>query len=185
MTEATELGIAIFGRTEQPIIIFPNLFVAKKFKRDGVEVGKAKYGASFLFEEGSEELANLKAKAVAVARAKWGDDVDLKGLKFPFTKGTKLKKLADEKKKDGSFYEVVYSGCYVAGEVNFSAYNGDKDDDGEDTPGGVTAYLNTVVFVEAGTRIAGKDHAAAFRGIKGSASKVDPTAGGDDDDIDF
>lgn len=209
----SDLGIHVFGRVDQPIIIFPALFTPKRFKRDGVEQGKAKYSASFLFDEGSEELEALKATAKAVAQAKWGDDVDTSKLKFPFTKGTALKKKAEAKDKDGSFYEgkimlksstefkipvldgrkeppietqdekLVYSGCYVAGEVNFNAYNGDDDEDGNTVPGGVNAYLNVVVFVAAGTRIAGKDHAAAFRGIKGSASKVDPTAGGDDDEI--
>ncbi len=141
--------------------------------------------------------------------------VKAKTFSTPFTNGAKLQKQAEKKKKDGSFYKgrtmlksstefkipvldarqdppvetfnekLVYSGCYVAGEVKFNAYNGDDDDDGNATPGGVNAYLNCVVFVEKGTRIAGKDHAAAFRGIKGSASKEDPTAGGDDDEIEI
>jgi hypothetical protein len=198
-------GIVTFGLTDQPRALFPTLFTPKKYKKDGKEQGEAKFSSSFLFEADSDELKNLKANAVKIAKAKWGDDIDLKSLKFPFTNGAALKKKADNKGKDGSFYEgqvmmkssskfaptvldgrqdppaetidqkLLYSGCYVAGEVNFVAYNGDDDEDGNEVPGGVTAYLNAIVFVAKGDRIAGKDHAAAFRGITGSASSEDPT----------
>lgn len=212
-TQATDEGIITFGMTEQPRALFPTLFTPKKFKKNGVEQGEPKYSSSFLFDEDSEELGRLKKKAIAVARSKWGDDVALKDLVFPFKGGAGLKKKAENKKKDGSFYDgqvmlktsskfkpatldarkdppvetedpkLIYSGCYVAGEVNFVAYNDDDDDDGNEVPGGVTAYVNAVVFVAKGDRIAGKDHAATFRGLKGSASAVDPTSGGDDDEI--
>lgn len=92
--------------------------------------------------------------------------------------------------------KLVFSGCYVAGEVNFVAYESDEtyeDADGEEQKKmGVTAYLNTVVYVDKGKRIAGRDAAAAFKGIKGQKSQEDPTGGdgidlndGDDEDYDF
>lgn len=84
--------------------------------------------------------------------------------------------------------KLVHSGAYVAAEINFVAYESDdtyEDDDGDEiTKKGVTAYLNTVVFVSKGKRIAGRDAAAAFKDIKGKKSKEDPT-GGDGIDLDF
>jgi hypothetical protein len=82
--------------------------------------------------------------------------------------------------------KLVFSGAYVAAEVNFVAYESDETyevDDEEITKKGVTAYLNTVVFVEKGKRIAGRDAAAAFKDIKGRKSQEDPT-GGDGIDLD-
>ena len=210
-------GIVTFGLLEQPRVLFPVLFTPQKFKKDGKEQGEAKFSASYLFPEGSEELANLKAKAIKIAKAKWPDlgKEGLQALKFPFTKGTLLKKKAEAKDRDGDFYDgqvmlkssskfapdvldgrqdppaetldqkLIFSGAYVAAEVNFVAYNGDDDEDGNPKPGGVTCYLNTIVFVAGGKRIAGRDAAASFRGLSGSASSEDPTAGGsaDDDEI--
>lgn len=235
--EKNDEGIIAFGHTEQPRIVFPTLFTPRKYKdpKTKQEVGEAKYSASFLFPEDFDEVKVLRKKAVQVLKAAF-PDVEVNKSKLPFTKGAKMKKLAEKKKKDGAFYEgmivlktsskfaptvldarkdlapvedekLVASGSYVAGEVNFVAYESDdtyelrdEDDklilDDDDEPikvkkKGVTAYVNTVVFVDKGPRIAGRDAAAAFKGIKGKNSQEDPT-GGDgidlndgDDDYDF
>ena len=66
--------------------------------------------------------------------------------------------------------------------MNFVAYDKTRPDDKD----GVTAYLNVVVFVARGPRIAGRNAAEAFRGIKGQSSDEDPTGGVDlDDEISF
>jgi hypothetical protein len=209
---AEPLGIIMFGKLEQARIVFPNLFTPKKFKRNGKESGEAKYSALFMFPKDHPDLAAIKTRAVEVAKAKW-PGVDTKSLKFPFSDGNAQKAKAEADSKDGAFYEdmillktsskfepvvldarndplsetidqkLVYSGCYVAAEVNFVAYDRTQAD-GKD---GVTCYLNIVCYVRKGERIAGRNAAEAFRGIRGQASNEDPTGGalGLDDEIPF
>ncbi len=207
MSEPT--GIIVFGILEQATAVWPNLFEPKAFKRNGKEQGEPKYGITFLLTQDHPDLPALKKKAIAVAKEKW-PGADVKSLKFPFLSGASQKKKAEANGKNGDFYDdmvvlksstkyppsildgrndpptdvvdqkLVQSGSKVAAEINFVAYDGN---DGKD---GVTAYINTVVYVSKGTRIAGRDAAAAFRGISGQSSSEDPTGGlGMDDDIAF
>lgn len=199
-------GIMTFGIAQQARVVFPHLFVPQRYKRNGKESGEPKYSASFLLEKDHLDLAALKKKAAEVAQAKF-PGVDLKTLKFPFTDGNKLKTQAEANDKDGSFYEdmivlktssqfepqvldgrndpptetvdqkIIYSGCFCAAEVNFVAYDRTQAD-GKD---GVTAYINVAVFVRAGERIAGRNAAESFRGIRGQSSAEDPTGTPDDE----
>lgn len=76
-----------------------------------------------------------------------------------------------------------YRGVEVLVQVNFVAYNGVGQN-----PDGVTAYLNMVLSLGTGERIAGGARSAAevFKGYVGLNSQVDPTAGSlMDDDIPF
>lgn len=70
-----------------------------------------------------------------------------------------------------------YSGCEVLVEFNFVAYDGV----GDANPDGVTAYLNTVLSLNKGARLASSGGSAAetFRGYIGTQSAEDPTGGED------
>lgn len=232
MTDQTNLGV--FDTNEPVTLIFPSVYEARAFGPKGKERGEPKYSAGILLKPGSGPddpagalLRSLKAKAVAVARARW-PGVDLKTLAFPFEAGDKRADAAIEKaKKKGNSdpgdpqgfergfvvltarskfqprlaglengklvdYEddaskarakpKFYFGtdCFI--QVNLVAYDavqaGSKD--------GVTAYLNQVVTLNRGKKLAGGASAAeTFREYVGSVSDYDPTGGAGTDDISF
>ena len=108
MTEANTTGL--FNFTAPAVLVFPNLFEAKKFKKNGKEAGEAKYGGTLILSPDHADLAALKARAIAVAKAKWpGRDLqaDFKNgeLRMPWQSGDKLaekrvKKLTNAGKDD-------------------------------------------------------------------------------------
>ena len=77
-----------FGKCVTPVHIasYVNFLKPVAFKRNGKETGTPKYGYTGLY---SEDIKAMKDVAIAVARAKWGDDVDLKTVRFPFKNGDK------------------------------------------------------------------------------------------------
>lgn len=207
MADSTEGYIEI----NKPVMTsFPQLFEAKAVMRKGKPTGEPKFSANFEFHPVNDkaELDALKAKAAAVAKAKWPGR-DLKELAFPFTSGDKLAEKAKAKGKDRDFskgkvvltarskYEPrlsviengklvdyegdrrptckskFYSGVEVLFQVNFQAYDA-VDEDGK---AGVTAYLNMVVSLNKGKKLAGGGSSAAevFKGYVGVASAEDPT----------
>lgn len=182
-------------------LVFPNLFEAKPFMRNGKPAGEPKYGLTMLFAP--NDIAGLKAKAIEVAKAKWPGR-DLKELAFPLKNGDSLAEKAEAKGKDGSFYrgtivlkasskfkpqvvgadrqpildkDKVYSGCYGYAEINFVPY--DAINDG--AKDGVTAYVNFVMKSRDGQRVAGRTAADVFAGIQGGTSNEDVL----DDEIAF
>lgn len=68
-----------------------------------------------------------------------------------------------------------YNGCYVIPGVNFVAYTGKKVDD----PDGVTAYLDSVLWVKDGERIGGGSPSASerFKHYAGTVTTEDPMEG--------
>ena len=184
-------------------LVYPNLFEARAFVRDGKPQGDPKYGLVMLFKP--DEIDGMKNVAKAVAKAKWPGR-ELKELKFPFKSGNAEAKKRTDAGKDGSFYEGtvvikasskyqpqvvdldrkdildpkrVYSGVYAYAELNFVAYPGVGG--GQD---GVTAYVNFVMVSRNGDRIAGKTADDVFSGVGGGETDVDPT-GDLDADIPF
>lgn len=98
MADSTEGYIEI----NKPVMTsFPQLFEAKAVMRKGKPTGEPKFSANFEFHPVNDkaELDALKAKAAAVAKAKWPGR-DLKELAFPFTSGDKLADKAKAKGKD-------------------------------------------------------------------------------------
>lgn len=214
-TEQSQDGIIVIGLDSPVRALWPTLFTPRKVKnRRGQETGDPVYSLSLLIDPEHPDLKALKSKIKEVARDKW-PDVSLKDLKIPLQDGNKAAEKSEGKGKDGSFFEdqvvlktkskyapsvvdgrtsppkptedqkLIYSGCYVALEINVVAYDA-VDDDSKD---GVTCYLNSVCFVSPGDRIAGKDHAATFRSIRGKASDEsvvgDDNNDDDDDEIPF
>jgi hypothetical protein len=101
MSEATkEEGRIKLTKPER--LTFPNLDEPRAVKRNGKDTGKPKFSINIEFLPDSPDLAAFKAKAVAVAKAKW-PGVDLKTLKFPFTNGDTLADKAKAKGKDREF----------------------------------------------------------------------------------
>lgn len=190
--------------------LFCNVMSARKFKRNGKEVGDAKYDATFVLT--AEDIGALKDKAIEVAKAKWPGR-DLKELKWPFKKAEKVAEKAKAKGKDvtiyeaGTFimparskYEPVLS--YLDGKkvIEFTDanrglakqkfYNGcyvvaqvNLVPYAGDDDDGVTAYLDQVLWVKDGPKIGGVSAAEAFKGYVGSVSAEDPTGGGEGNDI--
>lgn len=123
----------LYTLTVPVVMAHPSLITARAFKRNGQEKGEPKFGASFIFDPESVDIKAMKAKAVAVAAAKWpgrqcaaeskvtfkdetvdGQVVKVKvnpTFKFPFTSGDviadkrveKLKKEGKEDDKKGDF----------------------------------------------------------------------------------
>ena len=194
-------------------LVWPTLFVPKKYKEKGVEKGEPKYSCTFLLEP-DESFNDIKKVAAAAAMDLFGT---VKGVRFPFKKGDVEKTKAEANGYDGDFYagkvvirstsqfqpEVVdaqskplldhsrvHSGCYGYVEFNFVARtvkDGTDDEGNARTKNIVTAYFNFVMITNSGDRIAGRSAKDVFAGIKGKETDFDPTApvGGDalDDEI--
>lgn len=211
MTVNNKIGITLIPEAR---LIFPDLFEAKAFQRNGKPQGEPKFGGTFLIpldstlKDGSGrviiDVSGLKEVAVKVARLKWPGR-DLSDLRFPFKDGDKeavrigAKREAAGKKGSSDFYSgnlvlkatskfqpavlggnekqpiidasKVYSGVIVTAEINFTAYDG--VDGGQD---GIKAYLNSVLVLRDGDRIAGRDASQSFSGIGGGESTYDPTS---------
>lgn len=90
-----------FQSRDVAILNFPNIFTPRAFKgKNGVAQGEPKFDAALELAPDSPDLKNMKAAAVAVARAKWPDR-DLKvDFQFPWTLGDKLADKAKAKGKD-------------------------------------------------------------------------------------
>jgi hypothetical protein len=100
MSEAKEGTVSL---TKPVTLTFPNLDEARAVKnKAGKASGDPKFSVNLEFDADSTDLADLKAEAVKVARAKW-PGVDVKTLKFPFTSGTTLADKAKDKGKDREF----------------------------------------------------------------------------------
>lgn len=78
----------------------------------------------------------------------------------------------DEAKAKAS--KFFYSGAHLVPSFRFNPFDGD-----EDKPGGMSLYLNAVLFAKHGTRIGGRsvNAAEAFKGYIGTISQEDPTGG--------
>lgn len=153
----------------------------KGLKAKAVEVARAKWPGrdlkelAFPFTDGSKLADKAKAKgkdrefsrgkAVLTARSKFQPKLSVvepgKGL-IDVDEAT----LAMHKSK-------FYSGTQALGQFNFVAYDGVGNN-----PDGVTAYLNMVVSLNKGEKLAGGQSAAeTFKGYVGIASAEDPTKG--------
>ncbi len=181
-------------------ILYPNLFEARAFIKDGKPQGEPKFGVVMLFPP--DGIEDLKAAAKAVAHAKWPGR-DLKELSFPFKSGDAQAAKREAAGKDGSFYKGVvvvkasskfqpgvadenkkeildpkrvYSGAYGYAELNFVAGNGVAG--GKDY---VTAYVNHLMVSRNGDRIATRTAEDVFSGIASTHTTVDVGASLDDE----
>lgn len=175
----------LFSTTAPVPMYHPNLFEARAFGPKGKESGTPKFSANFAFDPTADDLKNLKALAVKVARAKWPDR-PLKELSFPFADGDKLAEKAKNKNKDGSYnagkvivaarskYEPRLSGVENGKTIDYEGaaraaakgkfyfgvevlaqFNLVAYDGVGNNPDGVTAYLNMVFTTGKGKRVAG------------------------------
>lgn len=215
----TQDNKGVYSLTQPTTLTFPNLLEARAVQVKGKDSGEPKFSSNFELAVDHPDLTGLKAKAAAIARAKWPGR-DLKELAFPFTDGSKLADKAKAKGKDREFSrgKVVltarskfqprlsileggkivdletdeqiklhgrkfYSGVQALAMFNFVAYDGVGNN-----PDGVTAYLNMVLSLNKGQKLAGGQSAAeVFKGYVGTVSDEDPTGGaaGLDDEIPF
>lgn len=102
MSDDTERNAGIVEILSPVILTFPNLLVPKPFTRNGKAVGEPKYSGNLEMAQDHPQLAALKARAAAVAKAKF-PGVSFKDLVFPFTNGDKLADAAKAKKRDREF----------------------------------------------------------------------------------
>lgn len=78
-----------------------------------------------------------------------------------------------------------YSGCYVAASVNLVPYEGEEKDDGT-TADGVTAYLQSLLWVKDGERLGGtRDQTEVFKSYMGTTTSENPLADDLGDEIPF
>lgn len=105
---------AVDTAVDVAVTFFPNVFVPKKSIRiiGGVkkEVGELKYGANFGLKPDSQALKDLKALALALAKAKWPE----RDIAAAFKGGTfrmpwKLGDAIADKKKEKSAGKDVYA----------------------------------------------------------------------------
>ncbi len=87
---ADDKALGRYALTKPATMTFPNLLEAKAVMGPtGKPSGDPKYSVNLEMAPDHADLAAMKAKAVAVARAKW-PGVDLATLRFPFADGSKL-----------------------------------------------------------------------------------------------
>lgn len=107
MSETPE---SIFNLTVPVVLAHPHLLEAVKFKgKNGKETGEPKYSGSFIFPENNPDIGGLKAKALAVGKAKWPGrdlvaDAKERTFAFPFSNGNaliqkRIKTLKDKNKE--------------------------------------------------------------------------------------
>lgn len=211
MTEVAKTDMS-FTFNEPVRGVYLNVFDPKPFKKNGKEVGDPKFGGTLMMEPDYTGLPGLKAKIAEAARSKWptralselkfplssgdkaaerakakGKNRDfMKGLivltarsKYPPTlsvlEGGKIITLESDALK-AKYKSKFYSGCFIAASVNFVPYEADDGDDG------VTAYLQSLLWVKDGERIGGRDQAEVFKSYMGTTTDEDPLA---DDEIPF
>lgn len=63
-----------------------------------------KYGGEFVLDPSNPDLAKMKELAKQVARARWGESVDLNTIEWPFKNGNKLSADRVAKGKQGDLY---------------------------------------------------------------------------------
>jgi hypothetical protein len=93
MTENTNEGI--FNFTQPIRAVWINVIKPRAYMENGKEKGEPKYDSNFIWLPDHPDFATLKARAVAVAKAKWpGRDIaaDYKAgeIKMPWSAGEKL-----------------------------------------------------------------------------------------------
>lgn len=188
------------------VLIYPHLLTPRAFKdpKTGRE-GKPRYEASFLFNDLSDiDLTAMVTIAADAARA-MHPGRDLKSLRMPFKKGDELAAKAEAKSKERNWAKgsiiletktehlpkmgvvkagrvvdllspaevaanigAFYSGTEAYAQVRFVAYEG--------MGGGVTAYLQHVLSLNKGDKIAGgQSTAEVFGGYIGIETNEDPT----------
>ena len=134
-----------------------------------------KFEATFLFSKEDVKLDELKSICIAAAKEKWGEDVDLTKLRFPFRDGDEKKELAGfsgtvfirakssqkpscyDKATNDALPSDFYAGCYVRGSLTAMTYDGDTS--------GVTFLLNGVQFMEDGDRFGRADIRSDFASV--------------------
>lgn len=192
--------------------LFLNVFEPKAFMKGGKPKGDPKYSALLLIPETSPDLAGVKAAMAEAARSKWASRAlnELKfpitsGAKMTekavakskdgsFYAGTVALKTSskfppvlsvlqegriitlENDALKAQWKSKFYSGCQVAASVNFVPYEGDEGDDG------VTAYIQSLLWVADGERIGQADQTEVFKNYVGQKTNVDPLG---DDEIPF
>lgn len=191
---------------------FLTVFEPKPFMKDGKSKGEPKFSVRLGIPNESSEVEAMKAKMAEAARAKWpsrplaelkfpitfgekaaeksaakkkdgkfylGNVVLTARSKYPpvlsVLEGGKIVTLDSDGLK-AKYKNKFYNGCYVAASVNFVAYEGEMGADG------VTAYIQSVLWVKDGERIGGRDQAEVFKSYMGTTTDEDPMG---DDEIPF
>jgi hypothetical protein len=138
------------------------------------------------FTKGEDEIERLKKKAEKAGKTP-RDNEFYKGMILVKARSNYQPSVLDvrpatpvEIKEPDGIKSLIYSGAYVASELNANAYQGTRDDDKD----GANFYLNAVAFVKSGDRLTGVNHAETFRAVKGKSTDEDPT-GGAEEEIQF
>lgn len=80
--------------------VYLNLLKPRAFGAKGKERGDPKYSANFYFDPEDGQITDMKAIAVTVAKAHFGNNVDLKSLAWPWKSGNKVADRSLEKKRN-------------------------------------------------------------------------------------
>lgn len=179
-----------YALTAPGTLTFPNLLEARAVLKNGKPTGDPKYSVNLELAADHPDLKALKAKAAAVAKAKWPGR-DLAELAFPFADGNKLADKAKAKGKDREFsrgkavltarskyqpkLSIIEGGKLIDLEGDAIALHGRKFYSGcevlaqvtfsaYDEVGngqpGVNAYIDIVVSLNRGTKVMGGASAA-------------------------
>ncbi len=189
---------------ENAIILYPYLFQVDKRFVKADQAGQ--YKADLLIDREGGDFKALMQRLRELA-AEHHPGVDIRELHLPVSSGdVEAKKMADKGKdklakahegkvlvKANSIYQPqvvdaqnhpiidskkVYSGCQVAVDLGFKAYDGN----GSTIKPGIKLYLNMVMKRDDGDRLSGRSAADVFAGI---TSKPATNAKEFDDDIPF
>lgn len=175
------------------------------------EKGEPRFSCTAILTKEQKKL--LEPYAIAAARKKFGEDVNLKDIRFPFRSGDKIAEKRREKNKDGDLYEdmiVINPKAYadrfdpgtnvavlkdgiIAKATAEDLYSGmyghmkiafaGYKGQREDDKDGVTIYLRSIIKTKEGERIGGSSAASDFSMVAGRESDEDPTGDYDEEDI--
>jgi hypothetical protein len=104
MSEVAQKTDGRFSFTSPVRMFFGNLFEPRPVGKRGKARGTPKYSVTLGIPVDHPDLTAMKAKAVAVAKARFPGR-DLKTLKFPFEDGAKRAAKSAKDGRDGSFFE--------------------------------------------------------------------------------
>jgi hypothetical protein len=217
MSTEKDRSLGLYDMTKPARFLHPALLEAKPYidPKTKKPKGDPKFGGVWTFEPDHPDLDPMKRKAIAVARAEWGESVDLKSIEWPFKSGDKMAaereqagKKADLYKgkavlKSRSIFEPMCSWIEngVVREVPSKELGpaASKFFNGVDALATfkfvpvemdgkryITAYLNKLFSTGKGERVqGGRSAAEAFKGYIGKSTTENPTAGGSDLDDDI
>lgn len=161
------------------------LVVGRRMTQEELDSGEA-VEVNVPWFKGEKEGERLKAKGKEADAAIYAGKFCVKGSSkyrplLDVIEGGKVVSLTTDEAVKASAGKYFYSGAWFLPTFGLHAYDGD-----EGKSGGVSMYLNALLFCAHGERLGGRSHnpAEAYKGYLGKISDEDPTGGAASEELD-